>query len=109
MRNLPMFRVESEFEIKTILFLNREDNAGIECEDRHDGFYSSQPEVLREFLDGYVNSRKEGFGYEDPENPEEVKLMDDFISIVSEIYNYGMEYNTRAMEIILKAIQTFGL
>lgn len=109
MRNLPMFRVNSEFEINTILFLNREDNAGIECEDRNDGFYSSQPEVLREFLDGYVKSRKDGFGYEDPENPEEVKLMDDFISIVSEIYENGLEYNTGAMNIILKAIQTFGL
>lgn len=109
MRNLPMFRVNSEFEIKTILFLNREDNAGIECEDRNDGFYSSQPEVLGEFLDAYVKSRKDGFGYEDPENPEEVKLMDDFISIVSEIYENGLEYNTGAMNIILKAIQTFGL
>ena len=109
MRNLPMFRVNSEFEIKTILFLNREDNAGIECEDRNDGFYSSQPEVLREFLDGYVKSRRDGFGYEDKEDPEQVQLMDDFISIVSEIYDRGLEYNTGAMEIILKAIQTFGL
>ena len=107
--NLPMFRVNSEFEIKTILFLNREDNAGIECEDRNDGFYASSPEVLGEFLDAYVGSRRDGFGYEDKEDPEQVKLMDDFIEIVSDLYENGREYNHVDMKIIEKAITTFGL
>jgi hypothetical protein len=107
MRNLQ--RVDSEFEIKTILLLNREDNAGIICEDRHDGFYAEQPEILVEFLDAYVRSRKEGYGYEDRENPEEVKLMDNFIMIVSDIYENGREYCTNDMMIIEEAIMKFGL
>jgi hypothetical protein len=107
--NLPMFRVNSEFNIKTILFLNREDNAGIECEDRHDGFYASSPETLGEFLDAYVNSRRDGFGYEDKEDPEQVQLMDDFIELVSDIYENGREYNSEDMKLIEKAIMTFGL
>jgi hypothetical protein len=102
-------RVNSEFDIKTILVLNKEDGAGILCEDRHDGFYAEQPEILREFLDGYVRSRKEGFGYEDRENPEEVELMDNFIMIVSDIYDNGREYCARDMMIIKEAIMTFGL
>ena len=107
MRNLQ--RVDSEFEIKTILLLNREDNAGIICEDRHDGFYAEQSEILGEFLDAYVKSRKEGYGYEDRENPEEVKLMDNFIMIVSDIYENGREYCTNDMMIIEEAIMKFGL
>lgn len=102
-------RVNSEFEIKTILLLNKEDNAGILCEDRHDGFYAEQPEILGEFLDAYVRSRKEGFGYEDRENPEEVELMDKFIMIVSDIYDNGREYCADDMTIIREAIMTFGL
>jgi hypothetical protein len=102
-------RVNSEFEIKTILLLNKEDCAGILCEDRDDGFYADQPEVLGEFLDAYVRSRKEGFGYEDRENPEEVELMDNFIMIVSDIYDNGREYCARDMMIIKEAIMTFGL
>jgi hypothetical protein len=102
-------RVNSEFEIKTILFLNEEDGAGILCEDRHDGFYAEQPEVLGEFLDAYVKSRKEGFGYEDRENPEEVELMDNFIMIVSDIYDNGREYCVDDMKIIMDAIMIFGL
>jgi hypothetical protein len=107
MRNLQ--RVDSEFEIKTILLLNREDNAGIICEDRHDGFYAEQSEILGEFLDAYARSRKEGHGYEDRENPEEVKLMDNFIMIVSDIYENGREYCTNDMMIIEEAIMKFGL
>jgi hypothetical protein len=102
-------RVNSEFEINTILLLNKEDGAGILCEDRHDGFYAEQPEVLGEFLDAYVKSRKEGFGYENRENPEEVKLMDNFIMIVSDIYDNGRDYCAEDMAIIMEAIMTFGL
>ena len=102
-------RVDSEFEIKTILLLNKEDGAGILCEDRHDGFYAEQSEILGEFLDAYVKSRKEGFGYENRENPEEVELMDKFIMIVSDIYDNGREYCARDMKIIMEAIMTFGL
>ena len=107
--NQPMFRVNSEFEIKTILFLNNYDSAGIECEDRNDGFYASQPEVLGEFLDAYVKSRRDGFEYEDREDPEQVQLMDDFIEIVSDIYENGREYNANDMNTIIEAITTFGL
>ena len=107
--NRSLQRVDSEFEIKTILFLNKTDNAGIICEDRNDGFYADQPEVLGEFLDAYVRSREEGFGYEDPEDPEQVELMDNFIRIVSDIYENGREYNSKDQQTIEKAIMTFGL
>ena len=104
-----MYRVNSEYDVKTILFLNREDNAGILCEDRNDGFYSEDPSPLKEFLDGYQRARKDGHPYEDIDDPQQVDLMNQFISTVDKIYTCGLEYSVSNMQIIKNALNTFGL
>ena len=103
-----MCRVNSELQIKFILFLNKEDDAGIKCEDRNDGFYT-EDNPIREFLDGYKRSREDGHPYEDVNNPEEVKMMDDFISIVERDLIGGLEYTSENFEKVLKAVEHFGL
>jgi len=107
MENLK--RVDNEYQIKTILFLNDNFIAGIKCEDRHDGFYAESDDVLSEFLDGYKSARNNGTPYEDVDDPEQVKLMDSCIPLMEDVIDGNIEYTSSGQLLIQKAIMTFGL
>lgn len=67
--------------------------------------YHAEHHVLEEFVDGYTNARD---AYSDGSEEQE-QLMDSFLKIAKADIDGGFEYTSGAFEIVIKALNTFGL